>query len=170
MKNTSLNDRYDRAGNGRARISDAYLINLDGYRINKTIPEEKFSLIIDIDNKSKSINGISCLATFYDKSGYALAHLSSDLTGDNIELTPGRNRIQCTISGLPLKPSMYSINLALYRGVDLIDHIEQAIVIELVDNNYFGTGKMLNSDVAPLLIQHTWQIVKILNQKDFSSA
>lgn len=155
--NTDLRDRKDRDGSGEVRFSDAYLLNTAGKKVFEIMTDEPVNLVLYTGSPAAQVRNVNVMVTIYDPSGYAITHLNNKLTGEQLDLVEGCNTYHCLISGFPFRPGSYSVNLSIGKDGDTFDHVERAFQFDVIDNNYFGTGKSLTSNVAPLLVHHNWK-------------
>jgi len=74
-----------------------------------------------------------------------------------ISLVEGDSYIECVIPKVPLFEGLYKLNLLCYsKSVGVLDEIEDVIEFEVVDGDYFGTGKIPNIKKG-LLVDHYWK-------------
>jgi lipopolysaccharide transport system ATP-binding protein len=73
---------------------------------------------------------------------------------------PGKDKqqVRCIIPSLPLVPGLYYIDLAIGDGFTVLERIEQAIRIEVVFEDLFGTGKLPNSSQGYLVVPSEWSL------------
>ena len=88
---------------------------------------------------------------------YCLLLLRYDFTGHKIEVS-NNNKVVCTIPDLPLIPGTYIIDI--YSEVDkqILDFVESAAILNVIEGDYFGTGKQKDGAFGPFLVKHHWSI------------
>jgi len=71
-------------------------------------------------------------------------------------LRPGLNQISCHLSpGFALARGRYSVNIALFGKMGLIDHVSRALSFEIIEGDFYGTGR--ESGGSPLVyVKQDW--------------
>jgi len=67
----------------------------------------------------------------------------------------GRQHFVCEIPSLTLIPGEYRIDLALLVGRTLVDYVENALRLTIIEADYYGTGKVAN--VGVFVLEHRWR-------------
>lgn len=151
---TSLIKRKDRLGNGKARFTKVWLEDTKGKKIKSANNTEDFTIVFQIRSSQHLKNTIVSFSII-DPRGQRLAINPSDLYKKTFNLKPGVNVITCGIN-LPLLQGKYTIGIHLSSGPQTIDSISDALILDLRENNFFGTNRSLKEQKPPLLIKSDW--------------
>lgn len=94
----------------------------------------------------------------YDSLGQVLFNCSSELTNNEVITLPPKARIRCVIPRLPLSQSQYLISPFLEVNREIEDWIEGAMILNVVDGDFFGTGKLYPEGWRGkgVLVPHKW--------------
>lgn len=83
------------------------------------------------------------------------AHTAFEPSRSDIECM-GERMFICEIPSLNLVPGIYKILVALAIGGELSDLVEDAIRIEVIDTDYYGTGKTPWNGL--IVLKHHWRL------------
>ena len=77
-----------------------------------------------------------------------------------IDRSTKSGRISCiTEDHLTIKPGKYYVNLALFNNGVLEDHIEDATMFDIINDNYIGNNKTVeNNNLTSVIYKHTWKL------------
>jgi len=147
MSNDSLIDRKNR-GNNTLTFKDFSLKNPDG--LNNCIdPLKVVVLSISYEMKTNHFEKIRIDIGINNLLGERIAWFSSDLV-PNFKLSPSNLEFQ--FKSLPLVPGEYTISLYCENNGEVADWIEEMGVFEIMDLNYYGTGKNVGQDKSKILL------------------
>ncbi len=102
-------------------------------------------------------NGV-CILVFKTQLGQPIFSCSSRILSEYLRLTQ-HGKLSCRIPRFPLNEGMFYLDIMLKQGSDsrdILDSIEQAVNIQVIAGDYFGTGRTVNSISSPALVQHEW--------------
>lgn len=134
-RDVSINERTDRRGRGQTRFMRA-TISSEGH-------EDALGLLIYGLNAritlevSKSVPGLSCVIAVYDSLNRQVCRFMSRLKGHDDSEEDG-SVFTCTVPEFSLVPGSYHVNIALYSGSDLEDHLDGAIFFEVEQGTMAG--------------------------------
>ena len=94
-----------------------------------------------------------------DSLGQPVFMLSPQCTGGDLPVERPGGRWRCTIESLPLLPDNYTLLLWLGVGQQDFDRVENAATFEVVEGDFFGTGRYLSSKhkYGPFMVRHEWR-------------
>ena len=92
----------------------------------------------------------------YDIWGTKLLHLDTRHSRHGSASWPERGTAICCIPRLPLPPGTYRLNLGLRCDGKHADHIAGAR-IDVLDGDFFGTGKTPTAQETRFLLDHAWR-------------
>ena len=80
----------------------------------------------------------------------------------HFEVAPEVGRIFFVIQKLPLTSGRYivDLNLATYCGFTYADFIKEAAAFDVMDGDFYGTGKIGNPG-APVMLEGKWEIERV---------
>jgi lipopolysaccharide transport system ATP-binding protein len=152
--------RKDREGNGLLKVIDTWIEN---DRKQKT-SQVQIGARISICAKYKAVNtnGINAINVAFALntiSNIQVSDLSNATTGYELGLHDSETGIiRCTIEKLPVNVGIYTYNIMVRdQNRDIIDYIEEAGKFNVVEGDYFGTGKITLSDRL-IMMEHKWEI------------
>ena len=66
--------------------------------------------------------------------------------------------IQCRIPKLSLLPGRYFCRISCKLNEEFADYIEDAFILDVIEGDFFGTGKLQPNDCGSMVIEHSWKI------------
>ena len=86
-------------------------------------------------------------------------NLWNELVGDYFATLSTNGKIRCHVSKLPLLPGRYSFNVFCQVGMEIADWVLNAYTIEVVEGDFFGTGRLPPPSSGDLLVlHHHWEV------------
>ena len=67
--------------------------------------------------------------------------------------------IYCRIPQLPLVPGRYYLTLYLDRPSEIVDRVQDQIELEVLPNDYYGTGMLPTDSQGPIIARQEWGLV-----------
>jgi lipopolysaccharide transport system ATP-binding protein len=83
-------------------------------------------------------------------------NLSSALAYKDVLKLHEEGFIICNIPKLPLMAGKYSIDVVLKNDFELTDHVENLIIINVEEGDYYGIGRSIETMRDGILIDHSW--------------
>jgi lipopolysaccharide transport system ATP-binding protein len=155
-----LRDRPDRAGDGRVRLTALRLLDARLNPVHRAASGSE--VVIELDYEARPGTSPGTLAFeigVYDQFGQLIFLCGSDFAGRlPVEPLPLEGRVRCRIPGLPLQRGRYHLNLFCGSHRDAADWITGAAVLEVVEGNFFGTGRLPPSPGGMVLVTHRWEL------------
>ncbi len=153
----SLVSRSDRIGDGRARFANVRILNLQNQTVATAISGEP--IIFELDYLCYAVleNAVAAIGLIHSTLG-PVAQLNTSFLAYEFSGSPPGGRLRCTIPRLCLSPGRYQINLALVDSSHRhhFDQIEDAMVLDVIEGDFFKTGARASPSVGVLLIDHEW--------------
>lgn len=151
---TPLAQRLDRSGNGTIRITALTASNTQG---SAGLQSGK-PLLISCDLEFNALpppNGLNLAIGIDDFAGNRIALLNSEITGPvPLPVTADTHSIDVVIDKLQLLPGHYRLTLFCSANGKILDWIQDAAVISVENDDYYGTGKLPSSGQGPLLLDY----------------
>jgi lipopolysaccharide transport system ATP-binding protein len=151
----------DRQGRGRVRFTGVRFEDDDGQPVEQGVAGR--ALVIALDYEAMDGERLpNCRASvaFYDGLGQTLFNCSSELViSDPLDL-PARGRLRCRIPRLPLSQNQYLLTLFLEVNREVEDWILNAIELNVVDGDFYGTGRLYPDGWRGkgVLVPHEWTV------------
>ncbi|MCR6629422.1 MAG: ABC transporter ATP-binding protein [Magnetospirillum sp.] len=155
----SLQDRSDRSGTGRARITGLRLENgkdgvCDG--LHTGAPAE---LVVDweaYDIKPHEGERVFINVIFENEKKQRIFGTPSDVVDSRVCIANGSGRYRCRIPRLPLLPGVYACTAGLMIDGQLVDKLADAMTIMVLDGDYHGTGRLQVKQFGDFVTDYNW--------------
>ncbi|MGD7651634.1 MAG: ABC transporter ATP-binding protein [Verrucomicrobiales bacterium] len=155
-----LKDRDDRAGKGDARVTSIDLRDGNGEVIHEAVSGQ--DVILSLGYKVKDgvslKDAIFCVEICKDlKKYFSMSTALVDPTKINLS---GEGRIDFRVRDWPLMGGRYYVNVFIgSKESPVQDHLNDAAVIEVIDGDYYGTGKLHHQgwEGVSVLVRHSWE-------------
>ncbi|MDH5380592.1 MAG: Wzt carbohydrate-binding domain-containing protein, partial [Cyclobacteriaceae bacterium] len=154
-----LSEREDRIGGEIFKFTDIKFFDQNSK--NKVISlYSGMDLEIHLYYKStETLRNIVIRIQVYNQKGHTIATFNNYHCDQPFKQISKKGFIVCSIPKLPFYDGNYTISLSCLRNLEVIDHIDNAIHINIEEGDYFGTGKLpLTKD--GVLIENKWNLVK----------
>jgi len=155
----ALISRKDRGGTGVAIISDVHIAGVDGSPLKQVISGQKCSIIMEYESRIKLINP-TFKFTIYNSFGQPLLHFDSSLCDKPLQITNNKGCVGCSIKKLPLAKGSYRMNVSIEDSGQLLDHLIGAYTFNVVDGNFYGTGRNIVGLKEICLTDQDWSLVE----------
>jgi lipopolysaccharide transport system ATP-binding protein len=155
---TDVNSRVDRGGDGRVRIE---LLEIMGSIDNSQIQlGQEIAFRIRYSAEMNSFNG-KILLSINSFDGNCILFLDSSVMKDFPAFIDGAGEIEIQLSNdFALPQGKYYVNVAIMANNALSDHIQSALILNVVDGLFFSTGKV--PFVKSLVyVQHQWSYKRL---------
>lgn len=114
----------------------------------------------------KDCDGCEIAIDVFSQSGTILMNLSSIPVNGNLTFEKGTCFVNCDINRLPLTSGGYYLSLwASTIGGDCADYLETAVKMEVQDDDYYKTGRMMTAPHIRgkvVLIDYKWSISSVI--------
>ncbi|MEO7100870.1 MAG: ABC transporter ATP-binding protein [Luteolibacter sp.] len=155
-----LADRRDRAGRGDVRVTAVDLRDESGDLIQEAIAGNDVILSLSFSVKENLVlnDCIVCVEITKDMKKYF--SLSSALVDRKKLQLEGEGRIDFMVRDWPLSGGSYHVNVYIESDRVMQDLLNDASVIETIDGDFFGTGKLHHEgwQGATVLVRHSWRL------------
>ncbi|HEY9480752.1 MAG TPA: ABC transporter ATP-binding protein [Candidatus Paceibacterota bacterium] len=151
--------RKDRQGNGDLRITDAYLVDTDGNRVNSAISGKSISIALDYECKlGVSLKDIIIGLGIATPGGEGVTLFHTEMTKATLGPVSGSGTFICSIDRLPLVPKTYIANARITADGEVVDYLQNLFPIDVLDGDFFGTGSSIRHSLV--YMPHAWRDVK----------
>jgi lipopolysaccharide transport system ATP-binding protein len=156
-----LTSRFDRRGSGEMRCTSLAIRDRDGKLAHSVRPAEPFEVVVEYEAMTPLRDvGFSIDVELAD--GTRITTLYSAFRNETFSVEEGRGAFSCQISGLPLRPDTYSLNVFIGAHPAMYDFVERALTFDVEAIDVFGTGRMPDAGHGPLLASYHWKALKSL--------
>jgi lipopolysaccharide transport system ATP-binding protein len=154
-----LQERFDRKGNGLIRFASFAFENFEGSQSSQIRSGEDTIFVLGYTaDRPISLDKVAVAIVVSSLSGQRLCTFYSEFTGNKFSGKSTFGEFKCFVPKLPLASGIYKVNLWSSIAGEILDWIQDAATFEIVDGDYFGTGRMPNVSVhGPFLINHWWE-------------
>lgn len=153
-----IQNRTDRKGTGECRIIDAWISAADGTRLEEIpLDQQGIAIHINIQKFCEDQEGWIAIG-IYNQLNQCILWLDSRAACNKITLKTGQNDIVCSLTpGFALAQDTYSINIAIFNNIEMMDYVPYAFTFNVVDGDFYGTGR--GSGGNPLIYaQQEWYV------------
>lgn len=155
----SLLSRNDRSGSQSVIASNIAFYSDYDESIGQILCGDSVILKVQYkNNKNLTLNNIHLGIGFYDIYGRAMTFLQTQPLGISLTAFEGIGEFRCRIPKFRLTPGLYWLNYEIRQNNELCDALEQAIRFEVIEGDFFGTGKLTYSEIGGFLTEHEWII------------
>ena len=160
LASSGLTDRKDRAGKGDVRVTSIDLRDESGNIIQEAIAGNNVTLSLGYSVK-EGVNLNDCIVCVeICKDLKKFFALSSALVDRRKLQLSGDGRIDFLVPDWPLSGGRYHVNIYIESDRAMQDYLNDASVIEVIDGDYFGTGKLHHEgwQGTSVLVRHSWSL------------
>lgn len=151
-----IGDRTDRIGEGKIKIVDISFYNLN-HKIEELITGQSVSIKISYQCRSNfEGNNVNVALAIYGDEGLLYTVLNSENTGATYSNVKDKGEFICNINKLPLMEGNYFINVSVIENGITQDWVQEAIFINVIAGDFYGTGKINPASHKSILIENTW--------------
>lgn len=160
LASSGLDERRDRTGKGEVRVTSISLRDESGKEIKEAIAGSNvvLSLSYSVDQGVVLNDCIFCVEICKDLKKYF--SLSSALVDRRKLEISGDGRIDFLVPDWPLSGGRYHVNIYIESARVMQDFLNDASVIEVIDGDFFGTGKLHHEgwQGMTVLVRHSWSL------------
>jgi lipopolysaccharide transport system ATP-binding protein len=157
----ALKEREDRSGKGRVKVIGVSMRDADGCVIREAISGSEVCLSVEYFTRDGMTveNCIFCIEI--QKEARSCIALSTALVDRRKLIVSGYGRVDFIIPKWPLMEGNYHINTYVGSNGVMEDYIEDAVSIDVIDGDFYGSGKLRHEGWRDMiLVDHTWQQVE----------
>ncbi len=153
-----LSDRKDREGSGAYRITHMRFVDGTGSPIEELRSGQPalLELSYEGDKPPSALN--FRLSIGRENDGFITA-LSNHLAGDKLEDLASSGKVVCQLDKLPLMTGKYVVNARLTEQNIITDDVKRAMVFEVVEGDYYGSGDLYSTTRTGVYIDQSWSKV-----------
>jgi lipopolysaccharide transport system ATP-binding protein len=164
-----IGERNDRKGDGAVRLNSFLMRTPDGEIVSSAQSGKSISFEFEIINTRKTeLTGVLVAFGMNNLAGVRIAHFNSDLCGMPLKaIPPGISRIVLSLPTIPLVAGRYTITTFVSVKGIIADWIQDAVVMDVEDGDFFGTGRTYSATEGQFYIPHAIEIAEGENHEPF---
>lgn len=154
-----LEDREDREGSGRARITSFDLVSPEtGDPVGTALAGERavFRIGYRVADGASPLSPVQASIQVFTLEGGFLTALTNYVTGDELAPLSGRGYVYCSVPRFPLMEGRYRVSLLLISAEGVVDRLDDAATIEVEAGDFYGTGLQNSFSRQGLFVDQTW--------------
>jgi lipopolysaccharide transport system ATP-binding protein len=162
IMHSSLRNRTDRRGNGKLRFIEIYFEDVSRNRCPVAISGQELHIVCCFQAKEfLSINNVIFSVALESITGEKLLLFRSNHTGDVFQNIPLKGASICTIPRFPLIQGTYRITVYAESAGEILDWVLSASELQVIEGDFFGTGKLQSRKFGQFLVDHSWRVCNI---------
>jgi lipopolysaccharide transport system ATP-binding protein len=156
---TELSDRDQRMGGGRMRFTAVSLMNDRNEPLEVATSGQDVTIALDYETRDgDTLDNANIQLKFAGTIGQPLFACLSGASYKGPLCLPPRGRLVCRIPRLPLRPGTYVFTIWCVIGDTLEDHVSDAGALNVIEGDFYGTGKLPFGQVGEFLVPHQWTL------------
>ena len=158
-KNETLLNLKDRTGNKKVLLSDFFLEDKSGNRVETIRSGMDVNLVFCLQNNSKALLKKIDIGFSIQTNLEALLFVSySSYTSQVFDLSEPSGAFRCRINNLPLSPGRYRVGARVLVNGEEADWPRGCVgYLDVEPGDFYGSGKMGFSGHAPFMIRGDWK-------------
>ncbi|MCB9169460.1 MAG: ABC transporter ATP-binding protein [Flavobacteriales bacterium] len=153
-----LADRPDRQGNGMVRFTDFSLEDERGGPLASAQTGSAVVFRFDLIAQPGKLKNLHLAMGIDDVHGQRILHLSNETTGEIFPDATGCSRVSVHMPRCPLTPGSYGFTLFSRVNGEIADYIFNAGIFHVEAGDFFGTGRLPESDQGAFVTAHHFTI------------
>jgi lipopolysaccharide transport system ATP-binding protein len=157
LQNATLTNRKDRTGNQTIKLT-SFLIN--NFECNDVVQIEchkpiKFDLYLQ---SKEDCNNAKVVVGVYDEGSNRVLFIDSESELIKLNYKAGENKLTIALpNNFSLGIGQYTINVAIYNNIEIVDYMQQVAVFEILDGDFYGNSKNIVNN-SKVLIKTDWKL------------
>ena len=157
-----LAERSDRRGRGQLRFTAHWVEDKKGRRIDNILVGEDVRFCFAY-KAIEPLRNVHVGFNLQEQIGDSLVNFNTGTVGQDFDEVPEEGIFVCEVKKFPLRAFRYHSNLSCYIQKTVVDLLEGAFTIDVVDGDFYGTGRLPNQ--GKIFLPQAWTVRK-LNAKD----
>jgi lipopolysaccharide transport system ATP-binding protein len=155
-----LEERHDRQGEGKIRITHFAAMDADGNEQEFLVSGQhvRFCLYYTCINNRDPKN-ITAAISITAHTGEFITMLCNQIAAEPFEVIRHQGCISCMVEKLPLAPRSYTLNLTIRQNDIIQDWIQEAVIITVEGGDFYGTGRLPPSTHGGVFFEQHWSVM-----------
>ena len=150
-----IKERLDREGDGSITIKDISISDQNNTVLKQVFSGQKVFINVSINNENAEKFYISI--NIIDEMGACISHLSTRHSKIRA-YGEKRNMVSCKLNSIPLPAGNYSLTVTIANDLGRTDRLEGAFNFDVIDGDFFGTGKLPKTRIGLVYFKNSWEI------------
>jgi lipopolysaccharide transport system ATP-binding protein len=146
----------DRKGAGAGRFSSVRFESPVGADAPCIACGQSARVVLGVSSDTELVQ-VRISMTFYDTLDQRVTNMDSKLLAEDVRALPANGELVCDIPRVHLAPGTYRIELWLQSMGQLQDWVSNAGTVDVVDGNFFGTGRPLDEGYQLAVMDFGWE-------------
>lgn len=156
-ENVPVNERLERDGSGEAKLMDFRICTPEGETVQRLWGGRPYDVWVRYAAKpGLEIRDLNFRLNIFTPDDHLITTLSNRLSGTDLPLVPREGWARCRVEKWPLMPGKYYFNANLLSGDRKWDKVEKALVFEVEDGDYYGSGEVMMRFKEGVFIEQRW--------------
>jgi hypothetical protein len=154
----------NRFGTGELRLIKFWVENAEGKIVPAVVSGERCFLAVEyISVDGRERRDVAMSVHINTAMGSPISLVNTYMLNEDFAAAPAHGVIRLELHRLPLTAGRYTVdlNLATHAGQAYSDFIRNAAAFDVLEGDYYGTGRPGNSG-APVILQGHWHITSEL--------
>jgi lipopolysaccharide transport system ATP-binding protein len=148
-----IRDRTDRSGNGSMRITDFYVLDESGSKIEDIQNGKTVQLVFEYETKQEEGAGnVEFQFVVSKHSGEQVFQFGTRFIGLKLGRVPRTGKIVCKIKRLPLVPENYRLDAYLVSEAQAADYVQCLAGLNVLDGDFYGSGYQIFEKESRFLV------------------
>ena len=152
-----LSERFKSPPNQPALFTNVEIQSISGQPINTAVSGQSIDIVLSYKTEYPMQN-IEFHLGIYNMLREKILHLGTTYSKLQVDSFPCVGKAICRIPKLPLVEGRYIINIALERSGEKLDHIIDAIEIDIQSGDFYETGKLPPVSENKFLVEYHWSL------------
>lgn len=158
IDNQNIGQVKERQGQGNVQIVKIEIEDQYGNQ-NTSFPVGS-KLLIRISYCAKEpVSNPRLIIGVYDSMSSAITRFDTSIASGLLSLLPKNGQIICKTDNMNLAPGRYYLNIALFSNDIMEDYLMNIVYFDIMDSDYYGTGKTFETKMAKVFIKHNWSVL-----------
>lgn len=155
---TDLRDRTDREGSGAFKLESLRFTDRDGQPLSELRSGSSVFLEMEYSGQ-KSPTALNFRLSIGKENDGFIAALSNSLAEANFSNLAPSGKVRCKLDKLPFMAGKYVINARVTEQNIIADDVKRALVFEVLEGDYFGSGDLFSTQRPGVYIDQKWEII-----------
>lgn len=157
LQNSQVATRKDRSGDQSVKLVSFKINSEECNDLVKVECDKPFSFQLELVSKD-NYNNARVIIGVYDEGTQRALFIDSESEMIKINFRKGHNKVEISFpNNFSLGIGQYTINIAIYNNIEIVDYIQQVAVFEIMDGDFYGNSTNVVNN-AKVLIKNNWKV------------
>lgn len=161
LNSEALRNRKDRRGSGEVRVIGIEFRDFKGQAIESITCGQDFDIVFNFEAlPGFQSNRLVVSLAIKTQWNVPVSLNHNRMTGDRFGELPQKGSFILRINRMPLTPSAYNLEYSIILDSNYIDFVTDAIELNVVAGDFFGTGEVPPSSHGFCILDGRWRLEK----------